>query len=78
MARLTYLEDSLYADSTGVLRQHLLDALRQAEHGARGQLRQPQPAARFQALEQSVNACSSAAQVIEILWARYHADTAPR
>lgn len=78
MARLTYLEDALYADSTGVLRQHLLDTLRQAERGARGQLRQPQAAARFQALEQSANACASAAQVIEILWARYHADTVSR
>ncbi|MGF6401567.1 type III secretion system YseE family protein [Pseudomonas frederiksbergensis] len=74
MARLTYLEDVLYADTEGTLCRHLLAALREAEHGARGQLREPQPAARFQALEHSANACASAVQVIEILWARYHAD----
>lgn len=72
MARITYLEDALYADAQGTLRQHLLDTLQQAEHRLRGQLRQLQPAARFQALEQCATACASAAQVIEILWGRYH------
>ncbi|KAA5839278.1 MULTISPECIES: EscE/YscE/SsaE family type III secretion system needle protein co-chaperone [Pseudomonas] len=72
MARITYLEDALFADTQGTLRRHLLDSLRQAEHRVRGQLRQPQPAAQFQALEQCANACASAVQVIEILWGRYH------
>lgn len=75
MARITYLEDALSADIQGRLRQHLLDILRQAEHRVRGQLRQPQPAARFQALEQCANACANAAYVIEILWGRYHSNT---
>lgn len=72
MARITYLEDALHADEQGTLRRHLLETLGQAEHRLRGQLRQPQSAARFQALEQCAEACASAAHVIETLWGRYH------
>lgn len=75
MARITYLEDALYADTQGTLRQHLLDTLQQAEHHVRAQLRQPQLTVRFQALQQCANACASAAQVIEMLWGRYHSTT---
>lgn len=75
MARITYLEDALLADAKGTVRRHLLDTLHQAEHRLRGQLRQPQPAARFQALEQCADACASAAHIIETLWGRYHSHT---
>lgn len=72
MARITYLEDALHADAQGTIRRHLLNTLRQAEQQLRVQLRQLQPAARFQALEQCADACASAAHVIETLWGRYH------
>ena len=75
MARITYLEDALHADGQGTVRRHLLETLRQAEHQLRGQLRQPQPAARFQALEQCADACASSARVIETLWGRFHSHT---
>ncbi|MBV4465826.1 EscE/YscE/SsaE family type III secretion system needle protein co-chaperone [Pseudomonas sp. SWRI79] len=72
MARITYLEDALHADTQGTLRDSSLNKLRQAEQQLREQLRLPQAPARYQVLEQCASACVSAAEVIEKLWYRYH------
>ncbi|MCU1748808.1 EscE/YscE/SsaE family type III secretion system needle protein co-chaperone [Pseudomonas sp. 6D_7.1_Bac1] len=72
MARITYLEDALHADTQGRLRDNSLNKLRQAEQQLREQLRLPQAPAQYQALEQCASACASAAEVIETLWCRYH------
>jgi type III secretion system YseE family protein len=72
MSRITYLEDALYEDKQGDVRDRLLARLREAEAELRAQLRAPHTVEAYAALLRCAQASASAQIVIETLWARYH------
>jgi type III secretion system YseE family protein len=72
MTRITYLEEALYEDKLGSVRDRLLERLRQAEAQMRAQMRAPQTVEAYAALLRCAQASESAQVVIETLWARYH------
>jgi type III secretion system YseE family protein len=73
MTRITNLEEALYEDKQGSVRDRVLERLRQAEARMRAQLRAPQTVEAYAALLRCAQASASAQVVIETLWARYHA-----
>ncbi|CAI8756944.1 EscE/YscE/SsaE family type III secretion system needle protein co-chaperone [Pseudomonas zeae] len=75
MTRITHLEDALYADTKGYIRDQWLEKLVHAELRLSEQLRSPQPTDAFKALEQCLAACLSARETIAVLWQRYHFST---
>ncbi|MHC8403425.1 EscE/YscE/SsaE family type III secretion system needle protein co-chaperone [Pseudomonas sp. MDT1-17] len=72
MTRITHLEDALYADAQGGMRDQLLGKLAHTQAQLSEQLRMPQPPEAFRALGQCLEACVSASATIEVLWQRYH------
>jgi type III secretion system YseE family protein len=74
MARITYLEDTLYQDNEGSARDFLLSRLRDAEVQLHRQMRVPHTREAYAALLRCAQASASAQVVIETLWGRYHAD----
>jgi type III secretion system YseE family protein len=73
MTRITNIEEALYEDKQGSVRDRLLERLRQAEVRMQAQLRAPQTVEAYAALLRCAQASASAQVVIETLWARYHA-----
>jgi type III secretion system YseE family protein len=72
MTRITHLEEALYEDKQGAVRDRLLEQLRQAEAQICAQLRAPQTVEAYAALLRCAQTSASAQVVIETLWARYH------
>lgn len=72
MARLTSLEDQLRCDASGSARDALLARLLAGERQLQQQLRQPHSLPQRQAIMALLQACEQSAQVIAVLWARYH------
>lgn len=71
MSKLTQLEDRLQRDPQGVLRDTLLIQLQMGEQLLWQQLSRSRGEHRQQITLQ-LNACVKSAQVISILWQRYH------
>jgi type III secretion system YseE family protein len=71
MSKLTHLEDSLQHDPQGILRDTLLTQLQAGEQLLWRQLSHSRGEERQQ-VTLLLNACTQSAQVISVLWQRYH------
>ena len=65
MARITYLEDTLYADVDGTVRDAFVRKLVLAEAGLSARLRRPVTATEFLAIERALAAVLATREVIE-------------
>ncbi|AVY93815.1 hypothetical protein GCM10027202_20660 [Microvirgula curvata] len=75
--RLTRIEHVLHADRDGTARDRALEKLLAAERLLRQSMRQPDSRENHQAMAAQLDACRSAAQVIERLWRRHHGGQPP-
>lgn len=77
MARITYLEDTLYADVDGTVRDAFVRKLVLAEAGLSARLRRPVTATEFLAIERALAAVLATREVIERVSGRYHGTDKP-